>query len=368
MTSTKVILTIIITTRVFLLPIITYSQTTNVVVLDSGEIATLREVISGNSRAAMLYDSVATLAHQHLSDAPRPLERLHYEGLLESNPDRIDTRKSLEDMDKVINFIYASYGRNQDTLAQKVKQFVLAWANTYQPTGNPIHENKFVALFWGYYLFQPHFSEDEQTLVERWMTDIAEREMNRERTPHNNWQSKRYKIIGIVGCITRNDSLTAFAQAGLKEYINTAYFPNGTSNDLKERDALHYHISGLKPIVSIAVNLTNFDPGFDFFHYTTPSGASGQKSVEYMVPYALGEQTREEWVNSTVTLDKERAEAGLDEYQPGTLFNPKEAISLFEWASYYHPAWYEIVGDHGFTSTWVGLLNSPLVRKRSDVR
>ena len=170
MASTKVIFTTIIWG--LLLPIVAYSQITNVVVLDSGEIATLREVIAGNSRAAMLYDSVANLAHQHLSDAPRPLERLYYEGLLNNHPDRIDTRKSLEDMDKVIDFIYASYGRSQDTLAQKIRQFVLAWANAYQ----------------------------------------------------------------------------------------------------------------------------------------------------------------------------------------------------LEWASYYQPAWYEIVGDHGFTSTWVGLLNSPLVRKKSDVR
>ena len=367
MTPTKVILTITTIWGLFL-SIIVYSQTTNVVVLDSGEIVTLREVIAGNSRAAMLYDSVANLAHQHLSDAPRPLERLYYEGLLNNNPDRIDTRKSLEDMDKVIDFIYASYGRSQDTLTQKIRQFVLAWASTYQPTGNPINENKFVALFWGYYLFQSHFSEDERALVNRWMIDMAEQEMNREHTPNNNWQSKRYKIIGIVGCITGNDSLTAFAQAGLQEYINTAYFPDGTSADLKQRDALHYHISGLKPLISISVNLTKFDPAFDCFHYTAPSGASVQKSVEYMVPYALGEQKREEWANSTVALDKERAEAGLDKYQPGTLFNPKKAITTFEWASYYQPAWYEIVGNHGFTSTWVGLLNSPLVREKSDVR
>ena len=345
-----------------LLSISTYAQITNVVILDSGEIATLRGVIAGNDRAGQLYDSIITLAYQHLSESPRPLKQLHYEGILNNNPDRVDTRKSLEDMDKVINLIYTSYGQDQASLGEKVKEFVLAWANTYQPTGNTINENKFVALFWGYHFFQSRFSEAEQAIVRSWMTHIAERQMNRARTHNNNWQAKRHKIIGIVGCVIHNDSLMSFAQKGFEEYINTAYFPDSTNTDLRQRDALSYHISGLKPLVSASVNLTAFDSEFDLYHYTAPSGASVQKSVAYVVPYALCKKTHQEWVNTTVELDKERAAAGLAQYQPGTLFEPKKAVRLFEWASYYHPAWYEIMGRYGFTSTWIGLLNSPLVR------
>ncbi len=172
-------------------------------------------------------------------------------------------------------------------------------------------------------------------------------------------------MIGIIGSITSNDSLMRFAQRGFRTYINTAYFPDGTSADLTQRDALHYHVGGLKPMLSAAINLSKFDTLFKLYNYPAPSGASIQKSVAYVVPYARGELERPEWVNTTVALDKERAAAGLAEYQPGKLFDPKEAVPLFEWAVYYQPAWYDIVGNQGFTSTWVGLLNSPLVRNRT---
>lgn len=347
-----------------LLPVTVVAQTTNVVILDSGETANLRRVISQDDRAKSLYDSVASLAQTHSQDTPRPLKRLHYEGLLETNPDRIDTRKSLEDMDKVINFIYASYGSNDTIFAHQTKRFVLAWADTYQPDGNPINENKFVALYWGYYLFQDYFSDRDKGKVKDWMMAIAEQEMRREHTPNNNWEAKRQKMIGIIGSITDNDSLKAFAQRGFREYISTAYFPDGTSADLKQRDALHYHVSGLKPLLSAAINLSKFDTLFNLYDCTAPSGASIKKSVEYVVPYARGDLKRKEWINTTVALDKERAAAGLAEYQPGKLFDPAEAVPVFEWACYYQPAWYDVVGSQGFTSTWVGLLNSPLVRNR----
>ena len=110
-----------------LLANVAYSQTTHVVILDSAEITTLRAVVASDQRAGHLYDSVLQRARQQLDDQPRPLEKLYYEGLLETDPDRIDTRKSLEDMDKVIDFIYASYGSSDTAYARKVKQYILAW-------------------------------------------------------------------------------------------------------------------------------------------------------------------------------------------------------------------------------------------------
>jgi len=349
------------------IPFIAYSQTTNAVILDAQEMENLKSLIKKNKEARQLYDSVARQAKNHLDDSPRPLEVIYYEGLLETNPNRVDTRKSLEDIDKVVDFIYASYGSKKKTYAQKAKEYVTAWAATYQPTGNTINENKFVPLFWAYYLFQDEFAEKEQQKVEGWMLQIARAQMARPHTPNNNWQAKRQKIIGTVGCITDNDTMKNFAIAGLKKYINTAYFADGTSNDLKQRDAMHYHVSGLKPTLGIFINLSKFDPGFDLFDYTSPEGASIKKSVEYTLPYVTGELTHKEWVNTKVQLDKERAAAGLAEYQPGKLFDPKEAIPTFEWACYYNPDWYTLFGPGtakgNYTASWIGLLNSPLVRE-----
>ena len=343
------------------------SQTTDIVVLNAAEAERLQRVIQEDTQAKHLYDSIHSRAKEYLKDSPRPLKQIFYEGMLQTHPERIDTRKSLEDIDKVVALIYSYYGSTKTEYAIKAKEIVSAWAITYHPTGNPINENKLGPLFWAYYLFQDQFTISEKTQIENWMLSIAVAQMTRLHTPNNNWEVKRLKIIGTVGCIRDDMSLKEYSVNGLKEYIHTAYYADGTSNDLKERDALHYHISGLVPAIAFFVTSTPFHSEFDLFTHTSPEGSSVHKSVEYTFPYANGTLKRKEWKNSKVALDKKRAEAGLAEYQPGMLFDPEKAKPLFEWAGYYNPEWYSLLGkqtaENNYTTTWVGLLNSPLVRK-----
>lgn len=242
-------------------------------------------------------------------------------------------------MDKVVNLLYAYYGAGKSDYALKATAFISAWAGTYESDGNPINENKLVPVFWSYHIFRDYFSGQENKKVVDWMIRIAQGQKGRLTTPNNNWEAKRLKIIGAVGCILSDQELKDYAVNGLKKYIHSAYFPDGTSNDLKDRDALHYHVSGLKPTIGVFINGSQFDPDFDLYHYVAPNGASIKKSVEFVLPFALGEKTREEWTHSKVELDKKRAEAGLAKYQPGMLFNPENAIPLFEWAGYYQPEW-----------------------------
>ena len=342
-------------------------QTTEIVILSGNEKNNLRELTGNNKTACFYCDSIVSLAENHFHHQPLPIVEIRYEGLLDTHHARIITVKSLKDMDKMVDLIYASYCNESDKWAEKAKEFVLAWAATYIPTGNPINENKLSALFWAYHLFKSRFSEDEQNLVGEWMNKIAQAEMTRKSTPNNNWEAKRLKIIGTVGCITHNQQMKEYAANGFRTYIETAYYADGTSNDLRDRDALHYHIGGLTPSVALFVTLTPFDPIFDLYYYVAPSGSSIYKSLEYTWPYASGEKQRGEWTNTKVRLDKERAAAGIAKYQPGTLFNPESAIPLFEWACFYHPQWYSLFGSNydeiNYSGSWIGLLNSPLVRK-----
>ena len=99
------------------------------------------------------------------------------------------------------------------------------------------------------------------------------------------------------------------------------------------------------------------------YDFEGKQGGSIKKSVDYVVPYAKGDKQHEEWVNTTVSLDKRRAEAGLAKYQPGILFNPKKSLSMFEWALYYDPTLLDVIAllQEGGVS-WVSMLNSPLIR------
>lgn len=69
------------------------AQITNVVILDNDEIERLRHTISSNEKARLLLDSIHSLAKQALQATPMPLHVIHFEGLLETNPKRIDTKK-----------------------------------------------------------------------------------------------------------------------------------------------------------------------------------------------------------------------------------------------------------------------------------
>jgi hypothetical protein len=355
---------ILATVAFFVITFGAFGQTTTVVILNEYEQERFQQLVEKEAMVKKLNDSIQHLAEKALHHAPRPLETIYYEGLLDNNPKRIDTRKSLEDADAVVNLIYGSYSNNKPALRKKAAEFTRAWASIYKPTGNPINENKFTAFFWAYYLFQNDFDGPDQQLVENWMREIATLEMNRKETPNNNWQAKRLKIIGLIGCIIGDTTFQRFALDGFKEYINSAYYADGTSEDLAKRDALSYHIGGIKPCLSVFINFRKFDPAFDLYEYVGVDGGSICKSVEYMIPYASGKKQHAEWVNTTVQLDRDRAAAGLEHYQPGKLFDPLESRPLLEWACYYNPNWYDILDSEGrYTTTWVGLLNSPAVRK-----
>lgn len=357
---------LIATTLWLILPAQVWSQTTDMVVLSPEEMTRLRVVIGENTHARSLYDSIVGLSGRHATKAAAPLEVIHYEGLLNTDPRRIETMKSLSDIDKVVNLIYSYYGDPQPDFAERAVKFVLAWAQTYRPNGNTINENKLVPLFWTYYLFRNRFTVEQSKLVEDWMTSVAHGQMSRPTTPMNNWEAKRLKIIGVVGCILNDPKLKHFSIRGFKNYIDTAYFADGTSNDLRERDALSYHISGLTPCIALFATCTQFDKDFDLFNYESPSGASIMKAVEYTRPYATGEKTRKEWLNTKVELDRRRAAAGIAEYQPGIPFDRDKAIPMLEWACYFDPFWCELISSNGgeaYTATWVGMLNSPLIRR-----
>ena len=342
-----------------------FAQNTSVLYLNEKEQQRLRKLYKEDPQVKLMCDSVIKKAAIHLKENPKPLDVLFYEGMLESDTARIRTRASLYDMDKVSTMFYASYCNSNKSYGKKIKEFVLSWARKYKPTGNTINENKFIPLFWGYYLFKPEFSGSEQKLVEEWIKSLAEHQLARTYTPNNNWQAKRLRLIGFAGGITGNQSYIDYSINHLKAFVGSAYFADGTSNDLRKRDALHYHVGGLKVLLTIFINQSSFDEKFNLFDYTASNGASIRKSVLYTLPYATGKKVHKEWVNTTVQLDKERAAAGLAEYQPGILYDKDHADQMFEFAVYYNPDWFVVLDerdDPRYTTSWVGLLNSPLIR------
>ncbi len=353
-----------LTLFLLLFPCLIQAQIPETLLLTPPQQKYLRQLTRDNPDVEVLWLKVAEEAKSYLDDQPRPLAVIRYEGLLDTDPKRIDTEKSLRDMDKLAAWLFAYYGTQDEIYAQKAKTYILVWASTYRPTGNPINENKFEPLIHAYQTTKQYFSPKERTMVERWLTRIVEAEKAFPHIPENNWKTKHIKLVGTIGLILDNQAYVRYAVDQAKRYIDGALYGDGTSRDLLQRDAMGYHVSGLKPIMVLAITLDQLSDkkdGLGTFNYQNPAGGSLRKSVDYVVPYAMGEKVHQEWVNTKVELDKQRAAAGIARYQPGTLYAPERSQEMFALASYFDPAYEKVLrhlADNGASEygSWFSVL------------
>ncbi|WP_373514362.1 alginate lyase family protein [Persicitalea sp.] len=348
----------------FFLPRLTQAEIPETLLLTPPQQKYLRQLIQTNPDAKALWLKAEREAKGYLNDQPRPLKVIHYEGLLDTNPNRIDTEKSLRDMDKLAAWLFAYYATQDEAYAKNAKEYIVAWANTYQPTGNPINENKFEPLIHSYQTLRKYFSPDERERVQTWLSKIAAAEIAYPHMPQNNWKTKQIKLVGTIGLIVGREDFERYAVEDLKKYIDHALYDDGETFDLRQRDAMGYHVSGLKPLLVIAITMDQFrndKGGIKIFDYQNPAGGSIRKSVDYVVPYALGEKVHEEWVNTKVELDRQRAAAGLAHYQPGVPYEAERSRELFELASYFDPEYQKVLrhlaggGNQEFDS-WFAML------------
>jgi hypothetical protein len=181
-----------------------------------------------------------------------------------------------------------------------------------------------------YGLLYEYFKPDERAVINKWLHEIARLEMQGEKK--NNWQAKRLWLIGFIGFILQEPKYVAFMESAYKKYVDQALHADGRSNDFIQRDAFHYHCSGLWPLIELAVAADR--NGIDLEGYRNPEGGSLRKSIDFMVPYSNGEKQHEEFVHSKVTFDRIRADAGEDEYAC-KIFDGKRAAKVYEYYSYF---------------------------------
>lgn len=287
----------------------------------------LREIIKTNQEAKDKYDSLQIDADSVLKDSPNPADQIQTSHLLKGDPKKVKTQQSLKDMPKIYSLSFTYAITNDTKYGAKAKEFILAWANTNKPSGDPIDETNLEQLILGYDLLKNNFSSDEQKTVNNWLINSSQTLINNinsdSTSARNNHNSHLLKIVGMVGFVTENKKLIDYAINGYKNQIEQDLNPDGSSYDFYQRDALYYHVYTLEPLLIIA-RVADLN-GLDLYHYVSPSGASLQKSFAWLLPYVTGQKSHAEWVNSTVAFDLERADNGQEEFTPGRLFDPAQA-------------------------------------------
>lgn len=295
--------------------------------------AALQELVAEDPEAAAALASLSAEAKPLIGVAPTPLAVIDYEGLVNTDPKRIACVEKLQQVNVAATLFNYWQVTGDDAAAATLRDFILAWAQTYQPTGNDVNENKLFALFVAYQALRDTFNEEDRATVDAWLTRIGELHAKGYHQHRNltNRFTKRLRILQVLGQTFDRPKWTSLAGKGYQRFISQSLRPDGTSFDLEHRDTLTYHNSALKPLLDLA---RGYGPaGCQWYAWESADGASVKKSVDYVIPYAKGELQREEWTNSKVSLDRERAAAGVAYYQPGKLYDPKNAYELMLLAS-----------------------------------
>lgn len=315
----------------------TYGQ---IVSLNSAEIMVLKRKIKGEANAKALYQSFEKSAEDFLAQTPNPVDTIRTEGLLRGNPKKERTSIALRDMNKMYTLALQFKISGDKKYLAKANEFLLAWAKVNQPNGDPIDDTNLDKAIEAYDLIKEEIPTKDKILITTWLKATALAEVNSKRmnrnqgTGINNWNAHRLKVVGEIGYALNDQEFISWTIDRFKKHIGINLNEDGTSLDFKERDAMHYHIYDLEPMLRLAL-LIKRAGGENFYTYKSPKGSSIKKSVDWLTPYIKGEKQHEEYVNTTVKFDKDRGNNNEPGFAPGTMFKPILALPVLKLSVYF---------------------------------
>lgn len=335
--------------------------------LNKPEFKKLKAIIELDSSAQKVWILLEKQAKIALKQEPQAIDIIVSEGHLATDPKKIKTIKALADLNKIYALAYTYKITNNKEYFNKCLQYITAWATTNIAVGNPINNSKLDPLFEAYDLIKDEIKVADKQVIEKWFRQIATAEIATQHTilkkksTYNNWNSHRIKILANIAYILNDKPYQLFVDSNLKLQIAMNLCADGSGIDFKERDALHYHEYTLEPLL-VTATIIKRATGFDYYSYHSTSGASIQKSVEFLVPYATGQKTHAEFVNSRVAFDRKRAQNKEPSYMIGANYDPKNAINVFIAASNFNVEYVKIVNalteNNSKYANWQCVLNA----------
>jgi alginate lyase len=318
----------------FMLQFLAGAASGSSVSLTDAQCVKLVRLVRDDPEAAAQFAKVRQTADDALSAKPDPIPLIQTQGRLAGDPVKERTWKSLGDMTKLECLGYAWAVTKNPVYADKIREYVLAWAGTNHSAGDPIDDTNLEGLLIGYDMARDSLSARDRNAVDLYLHGVAEAEIKTGQsdahTNINNWNSHRLKIVGLIAFILHDRALIDHTVKAYQRQIQVNLLPDGSSIDFHERDALRYHAYDLTPLLTVAIAARN--NGIDLYNYRAPSGSSLPAAVAFLIPFANGSQTHTEFVHSTVPLDRKRAENGQSEYKSGTIWDPRDALPTLDQA------------------------------------
>jgi hypothetical protein len=309
-------------------------------------IAQLKQLIRSDAGVKRQYDSVQQIADEALQSAPNPIDTIRTEGLLQGDPRKTATWAAFGDLRKMYALALAYRVTGHRAYLDKTTVYLFDWASTNIPRGDPIDDTNLDPAIEAYDMIKGKLVWGENKRIRNWLRRTAQAEIDApynqpgRATATNNWHSHRLKIVGEIAYAIGDVTLERYCVEAIKAQIGRNLHADGASDDFVTRDALHYHVYDLEPLLKLSIVLKRAT-GVDFYAYVAPSGSSIKKSVEWLLPYLDGRKTHAEFVNSTVEFDRKRAQNGEAAYKAGSLFDPRNGVATLLLAAWFDPGMME---------------------------
>ncbi|MBN3791401.1 alginate lyase family protein [Burkholderia sp. Ac-20353] len=273
----------------------------------------------------------------HLGEQPKALPRVHTEGTLPHEGIYDQSVAAMKDMDLMRDAALAWRVTNDPRYLQFVDRFLSAWVVTYQPGFNPIDETRFDSLILAYDMTASALPVKTRNAASAFIAKLGAgyvAQIDAQKRPlagtwRNNWQSHRIKLIALSAFTLGDRKMMNAAQRLFVEHLADNIAADGTTYDFTERDALHYAVYDLQPLVTAALAARRFNR--NWLREKGSNGATLAAALDWLAPYARGEKTHEEFVHSPVAFDAKRREAGIPGYTGQ--WDPKNATELFHLAA-----------------------------------
>ncbi len=277
-------------------------------------------------------NALLAAAQRHLADQPAPLPHVHTEGTLPKHGIREQSLVAEKDWPLMRQAALAWRISGDPRYLKQVDDYLAAWADVYQPDFNPIDETNLDMLITAYALTADHLRLETRAASRRlisnlgngYLAHIEQFHGQKKGTQTNNWQSHRVKLVTLAAAALNDQAMLEQAHQLFKQQVADNILPDGSVTDFQDRDALHYVVYDLEPLVQAALAAKAY--GGDWLSLKS-NGASLGAALDWLVPYATGQRSHQEFVHTHVQFDKDRAKVGEAGYS-GT-WDANSSATLF---------------------------------------
>lgn len=285
------------------------------------------------TRSSEAGEATIAAAEAALARTPGPLPVVHTEGTLPGQGIRDASVVARRDLPTMLDFALAWRITGEQKYLDAADRFLRAWAETYVVSLNPINETNFDAMILAYDLTETDLSDSTRAAMDGFLRNLATGYLDdMDGAPthfYTNWQSHRIKIAALASFQLGDPRLIARTFEDYQKHVATNVLAEGTVFDFYERDAIHYVLYNVDPMMMAA--LAAQAHGLDWFDWKNASGTGVSSVIDWLTPYVEGTKTHQEFVHSRIAFDAQRLAAGQTEY--AGLWRPERAVNTLALAS-----------------------------------